>query len=94
MHGFYDEIKRQFCPGFDGFGRNLDALNDVLSGGFGVVGPRERFEVIWQHSEKSRQDLSAISDDSGKTIFEEILDVFARQRVNADGTPHLILYLR
>ena len=31
---FYDEVQRKLCPGFKGFGRNLDAFNDVLRGGF------------------------------------------------------------
>lgn len=35
---FYDEVERVLCGGLrSGFGRNLDALNDVFSGGFGVL---------------------------------------------------------
>jgi len=35
----YDEIQRKLCPGFDPFGRNLDALIDILRGGFGLDTP-------------------------------------------------------
>lgn len=34
MGEFYDEVQRTLCPGFNGFGRNLNAFNDVLRGGF------------------------------------------------------------
>jgi RNAse (barnase) inhibitor barstar len=33
---FFDEIQRVLCPNFTHFGRNWNALNDVLRGGFGV----------------------------------------------------------
>ena len=33
------EIKRGLCPQFNDFGANLDALVDVLRGGFGVATP-------------------------------------------------------
>jgi hypothetical protein len=33
---FYDEVERKLCPGFEGFGRNLSAFNDVLRGGFSL----------------------------------------------------------
>lgn len=55
---FYDEIERKFTKNLDyKIGRNLDAFNDVLYGGFGVCECEEPFKLIWQNSEKSRQDL-------------------------------------
>lgn len=33
------EIKQKLCPGFSKFGANLDALVDVLRGGWGVPTP-------------------------------------------------------
>ena len=33
----YDEIELHLCDTNSGFGRNLDALNDVLTGGFGKL---------------------------------------------------------
>ena len=38
-------------------GRNLDAFNDVLRGGFGVYDYEESIQLIWLHSDKSRKDL-------------------------------------
>ena len=33
------ECKRVLCPKFDDFGANLDALVDILRGGFGLMTP-------------------------------------------------------
>jgi RNAse (barnase) inhibitor barstar len=54
LEGFYDEVSRVLIPGED-WGHNLDALNDVLRGGFGT--PEGGFRMVWLHSEKSRTDL-------------------------------------
>ena len=36
MAGFYDEVERVFTSGLDWkIGRNLNAFNDILRGGFG-----------------------------------------------------------
>lgn len=40
LDGFYDAISSQVIPGV-AWGRNLDAFNDILRGGFGT--PREGF---------------------------------------------------
>lgn len=74
--GFYEEMARlltkdvNFVPG-----KNLDALNDLLRGGFGVHAYGEPLTLRWLHSEKSRQELGdkmelfvriiTDSDDSG-----------------------------
>lgn len=34
---FYDEIEEHFCDKNSEFGRNMDALNDLLTGGFGFL---------------------------------------------------------
>ncbi|HWS16237.1 MAG TPA: barstar family protein [Candidatus Methylomirabilis sp.] len=53
---FYDEIARQLSlPGH--FGRNLDALWDVLSAD--VPGP---FEVVWEESKASREAMGKSFD--------------------------------
>ena len=41
------------CPGFDGFGRNLNALVDILRGGFTVFEFGEEIIVEWQHFYRS-----------------------------------------
>ena len=51
MDGFYDEISRQLSfPGH--FGRNLDALWDILSAD--IEGP---IEVVWENADFSRHDM-------------------------------------
>lgn len=42
LETFYDEISRVVIPGHQ-WGRNLDALNDILRGGFGT--PDEGFTI-------------------------------------------------
>ncbi len=55
---FYNEIELQMTNGLDWkIGRNLNAFNDILSGGFGVHEVDENYEMIWVNSEKSMMDL-------------------------------------
>jgi RNAse (barnase) inhibitor barstar len=54
---FYDAVERKLCPGFEGFGRNLSAFNDVLRGGFSLFDYGEPISIVWAHSAKSRSDL-------------------------------------
>jgi RNAse (barnase) inhibitor barstar len=51
---FYDEISRVLVPGVF-WGRNLDAFNDILRGGFGT--PDDGFVLRWANSDISRQRL-------------------------------------
>jgi len=55
---FYSEVGKVFTKdlGWE-IGRNLDAFNDVLRGGFGVYDCEEPIQLIWLHSDKSRMDL-------------------------------------
>lgn len=56
LAGFYDELARQLAfPAH--FGRNLDALWDVLTGE--VEGP---FEIIWEDFDLAREGLGADFD--------------------------------
>lgn len=54
LEGFYDAISRTLIPDAD-WGRNLDALNDVLRGGFGT--PNNGFVLLWKNSQLSRDRL-------------------------------------
>lgn len=55
---FYDEVERKLTKGLGWkIGRNLDAYNDVLRGGFGVHEYGEAIVIHWIHSEVSRQHL-------------------------------------
>lgn len=58
INGFYEEITTKIlteCQ--ESWGRNLDALNDVLSGGFGT--PDEGFILVWSHPELSKKALTS-----------------------------------
>lgn len=54
LDGFFDEISRMLIPGAR-WGRNLDAFNDILRGGFGTS--EEGFVLRWVNSATSRERL-------------------------------------
>ena len=54
LQEFYGEVSRKIIPGAS-WGRNLDAFNDILRGGFGT--PEGGFILIWHCSEVSRDRL-------------------------------------
>lgn len=76
LDGFYDEIETKLTKNLEfKIGRNLNALNDVLAGGFGVFDFDEKsVDLIWIDSNKSRLDLNEKFKDSEKTIFEKIIE--------------------
>jgi RNAse (barnase) inhibitor barstar len=51
---FFEEISIKLVPGAD-WGKNLDAFNDVLRGGFGT--PGGGFVLRWNNSDISREWL-------------------------------------
>ena len=59
---FYNEIEAKLTKGLDWkIGRNLDAFNDILRGGFGVHKYEEAIDLIWMNSDKSKNDLSRMA---------------------------------
>jgi RNAse (barnase) inhibitor barstar len=54
LEAFYEEVSRSVIPGYR-WGRNLDAFNDILRGGFGT--PDEGFTLRWSHSAFSKEQL-------------------------------------
>ena len=54
LETFYDEVSASLIPSAS-WGRNLDAFNDILRGGFGT--PDGGFTLVWDSSEHSRQNL-------------------------------------
>jgi RNAse (barnase) inhibitor barstar len=54
LDGFYDEVSEPIIPGAE-WGRNLDAFNDILRGGFGT--PEGGFRLRWANSDLSRDRL-------------------------------------
>ena len=72
MDGFYDEVEQVFTSVLDrGIGRNLNAFNDILRGGFGRHEFRNPIHIKWLSYEKSVRDLGKETMD---TIVEIILD--------------------
>jgi len=58
LNGFYDEVDKVLTKDLDWqTGRNLDAFNDLLRGGFGVHEYWEPIKIIWYNSSKSRTDF-------------------------------------
>ena len=51
---FYDYISK--LMELDDWGRNLDALNDVLYGDMGNI-PNSGITILWKHSDLSRKRL-------------------------------------
>ncbi len=54
LEGFWDEISRVLIPNAF-WGRNLDAFNDILRGGFRT--PEEGFIFVWKNSSLSKARL-------------------------------------
>jgi RNAse (barnase) inhibitor barstar len=54
LEEFFEEVSRVLIPGA-AWGRNLDAFNDILRGGFGT--PEGGFVIRWLNSDVSRQWL-------------------------------------
>jgi len=55
---FYAEINRVFMTGETWrLGESLDALDDMLYGGYGVLQNAAPAEVVWLQMEKNRTDL-------------------------------------
>ena len=72
MAGFYDEVERVFTFGLDWkIGRNLNAFNDILRGGFGRHEYGQPIHIQWLAYEKSVRNLGKETMD---TIVEIILD--------------------
>ena len=72
MDGFYDEVEQVFTSVLDrGIGRNLNAFNDILRGGFGRHEFGNPIHIKWLSYEKSARDFGKETMD---TIVEIILD--------------------
>jgi len=71
LAGFYEEMNKLFMKDVDWkLGHSLDALNDILYGGFGVFNPGEPVLVRWLNASKSRADLG--TDETKKNYQMKI----------------------
>ena len=83
LDGFYTEVGRLLAPeaGFS-VGHNLDALADILYGGFGGHKLGEPIEIVWQSSEKSRRDLGYEATARAIRWRLAVCDPKSRERLN------------
>lgn len=72
---FYNEVEKVLTKDLKEFGRNLDAFDDILWGGFGKFEYEEPIALIWKNAEKSRRDLNLVKDDSGATLFDVLIGI-------------------
>lgn len=88
MEGFYDEVKNKFTRNYDDYvGRNLNAFNDLLRGGFGVFDYGTPITIKWLNADKSKNDLGyaatilqyekalAKCPDENKPFIQEKIDM-------------------
>lgn len=69
---FYDEVNRVFMADEDWtLGHSLDALDDMLYGGYGALARQPEATLIWQDIEHTR---SALGVDATRTWLREKLD--------------------
>ena len=71
LAGFYAEASRVFGSPEGSPIRSMDALNDVLRGGFGEHETYEPLEIRWLNAEKSREDLGY---EATARYFESVLE--------------------
>jgi len=57
LEGFYEEISTVFMKDTDWKVGTLDGFDDILYGGFGVFENNEELGIVWQESQKSKEDL-------------------------------------
>lgn len=66
---FYNEIEKKLTNGLDWrIGRNLDAYNDILRGGFGIHDYEEPIKIKWINSGLSKKNL-------GQALFDVIVQI-------------------
>ncbi|WP_313003862.1 ribonuclease inhibitor [Chryseobacterium gleum] len=57
LDGFYEEASSVLMKDVDWKVGTLDGFDDILYGCFGVFGNKEKIEIIWKESQKSKEDL-------------------------------------
>lgn len=80
---FYAEINRVFMAKEDWqLGESLDALNDLLDGGYGAIEGREKVRIVWQDVAASR---AALGVETTRTFLARKLQRPAGFDVDAIG---------
>ena len=72
IESFYEELNRVFMQGEDWkLGPSLDALDDMLYGGYGALNGEEEVQIIWNNAAKSKEVLGL---ETTKCYFEKKLE--------------------
>lgn len=76
LNDFFDQIELKLTYRTDfKTGRNLNAFNDLLWGGFGIHEYEEPLHIVWIYAEKSRQAL-------GEKYFNKIVSIIENHESN------------
>ncbi|MCG2839656.1 barstar family protein [Sandaracinobacter sp. RS1-74] len=68
---FYAEVNRLFMAGEDWkLGQSLDALDDLLYGGYGALQGHARVRLVWRDMEQSR---AALGKEATRALYLEKL---------------------
>jgi RNAse (barnase) inhibitor barstar len=81
---FYAEINRVFMAAEDWqLGESLDALDDMLYGGYGMLQDKNTFRILWRDMKRSRHALG--KECTLAYLREKLLrpDRFNRERIEA-----------
>lgn len=72
LETFYSEMDRILTKDLNWqTGHNLDALNDLLRGGFGVYGYEEPVKITWTNFRRSQKNLgSGLTQEIVKIIHD------------------------
>lgn len=82
---FFDEINRVFMGGEDWkLGPSLDALDDMLYGGYGALQGSGPVVLIWRGMEKNRGDLGLDATRAHYRAKLDAPDQFNSARINDD----------
>jgi len=85
ISSLYDEINRVFMADEDWkLGASLDALNDLLHGGFGAIKGGEPVQLVWLDFEKNRADLGFEATRQHYRNKLQRPDIFDMGRIEAD----------
>ncbi len=82
LETFFDEVGRVLIPGAT-WGRNLDAFNDILRGGFGT--PRDGFTLRWSGAAKSKEHLGS--------AFDTLVEIIRRHGPRGDEAQDNVLFV-
>lgn len=76
LNDFFDQIEQKLTNKINfKIGRNLNAFNDLLWGGFGIHEYEEPLHIVWIFTEKSRQAL-------GNKYFNKIISIIENHESN------------